>query len=89
MEQYILHCQYIVFKFKNNLLGSRWQSGNTRLSPLRPGFGSQYGLKRGSWKLLSVGRQSTVQNPDELYVLVSSALPTTRHDITCTVLEAT
>ena len=39
--------------------------------------------------LLAVGRQFTVQNPDELYVLVSSALPTTRHDMTCTVLKAT
>ena len=26
---------------------------------------------------------------NELYVLVSSALPTTRHDMTCTVLKAT
>ena len=31
----------------------------------------------------------TVQNPDELYVLVSSALPTTHRDMTCTVLKAT
>ena len=30
----------------------------------------------------------TVQNPSELYVLVSSALPTTRRDMTCTVLKA-
>ena len=37
----------------------------------------------------AVGRQFTVQNPNELYVLVSSALPTTRHDMTCTVLKAT
>ena len=36
-----------------------------------------------------VGRQFTVQNPSELYVLVSSALPTTRRDMTCTVLKAT
>ena len=35
------------------------------------------------------GRQFTVQNPDELYVLVSSALPTTHRDMTCTVLKAT
>ena len=27
--------------------------------------------------------------PNELYVLVSSALPTTRRDMTCTVLKAT
>ena len=39
--------------------------------------------------LLAVGRQFTVQNPNELYVLVSSALPTTRRDMTCTVLKAT
>ena len=31
----------------------------------------------------------TVQNPDELYVLVSSPLPTTHPDMTCTVLKAT
>ena len=31
--------------------------------------------------MLAVGRQFTVQNPSELYVLVSSALPTTRRDI--------
>ena len=42
-------------------------------------------------KLVVAGRWSavTVQNPDELYVLVSSALPTTRRDMTCTVLKAT
>ena len=32
--------------------------------------------------------QFTVQNPSELYVLVSSALPTTRRDMTCAVLKA-
>ena len=41
------------------------------------GFGSREG-----WYLL------TVQNPDERYVLVSSALPTTRRDMTCTVMKA-
>ena len=30
---------------------------------------------------LAVGRKFTVQNPNKLYVLVSSALPATRHDI--------
>ena len=39
--------------------------------------------------LLSVGRQFTIHNPSELYVLVSSALLTTRRDMTCTVLKAT
>ena len=38
---------------------------------------------------LVVGRQFTVQNLDQLYVLVSSALPTTCCDMTCTVLKAT
>ena len=38
---------------------------------------------------LVVGRQFTVQNPNELYVLVSCALPTTRCDMTCTVLKVT
>ena len=33
--------------------------------------------------------QSGVPFPSELYVLVSSALPTTRRDMTCTVLKAT
>ena len=40
-------------------------------------------------KLLTDGRQFTVQNFDQLYVLVSSAHKTTRCDITCTVLKAT
>ena len=31
----------------------------------------------------------TVQNLDQLYVLVSSTLPTTRHDMTCKVLKVT
>ena len=48
-----------------------------------------HGLKWESWQLLAIGRQFTVQNPNELYVLVSSALPTTRRDMTCTVLKAT
>ena len=39
--------------------------------------------------MLGVGRQFTVQNPDQLYVLVSSALSTTCRDMTCTVLKAT
>ena len=38
---------------------------------------------------LAICWQFTVQNPNELYVLVSSALPTTRRDMTCTVLKAT
>ena len=57
--------------------------------PLRAEFGSWHCLKWESWYLLAVGRQFTVQNIVQLYVLVSSALPTTRCDMTCTVLKAT
>ena len=37
---------------------------------------------------LTGGLQFTVQNLDQLYVLVSSAHKTTCHDMTCTVLKA-
>ena len=56
---------------------------------------SEAGVRFPAWpqvgKLVvaSVGRQFTVQNLNQLYVLVSSALPTTRRDMTCTVLKAT
>ena len=43
-------------------------------------------------KLVVAYRWSAVYStepPNELYVLVSSALPTTRRDMTCTVLKAT
>ena len=43
----------------------------------------------GKLVVACVGWQFTVQNLYQLYVLVSSALPTTRHDITCTVLKVT
>ena len=66
---------------------AEWE--HSRLPPLRPGFDSLHGLKWESWQLLAVGRQFTVQNPNKLYVLVSSALPTTRRDKTCTVLKVT
>ena len=42
-----------------------------------------------NWQVLAVGRQFTVQNFDRVYVLVSSALQTTRRDMTCTVLKVT
>ena len=42
-----------------------------------------------SWKLLTDGQQVTVQNLDQLYVLVSSAHKTNRHDMTCTALKTT
>ena len=56
----------------------------SRLPPLRLGFGSQHGLKWESWLLLAIDRQLTVQNPDKLYVLVSSV-----SDMTSIVLKAT
>ena len=39
--------------------------------------------------VVAIGRQFTVQNLDQLYVLITSALPTTRRDMTCTVLKVT
>ena len=39
--------------------------------------------------VVAAGQQFTVQNPNKLYVLVSSAFPNTRRDMTCTVLKAT
>ena len=39
-------------------------------------------LKWESCKLLSVGHQYILQNLDQLYILVSSAHKTTRHDMT-------
>ena len=49
---------------------------------------SEAGVQFPAWPQV-VGPQFTVQNPDELYVLVSSALLTTHRDMTCTVLKAT
>ena len=43
----------------------------------------------GVWFLARPKVGKLVQNPDELYVLVSSALLITRRDMTCTVLKAT
>ena len=40
-------------------------------------------------KFLTDGRQCTVQNLDQLYVLISSAHKTTHHDMTYTVLKVT
>ena len=42
-----------------------------------------------SWQLLTDGRQFTIQNLHQLYVLVSSAQTTIHRDMTCTVLKAT
>ena len=61
------------------------------LSPPTSEAGVRFPARPQVGKLVvpSVGRQFTVQNPSELYVLVSSALPTTHCDMTCTVLKAT
>ena len=56
------------------------------LSPPTSEAGVQFPARPQVGKL--VGRQFIVQNPDELYELVSSALPTTRRDMTRTVLKA-
>ena len=42
-----------------------------------------------SWSLLTDDRQFTVQNLDQLYILISSAYKTTRGDMSSTVLKAT
>ena len=39
-------------------------------------------------RLLAIGQQFTLQNLDQLYVLVSSGHKTTCRDMTCTVLKA-
>ena len=55
---------------------------------------SEAGVRSPSWpqvgKLVVACRWSAVYStePYELYVLVSSALPTIRRDMTCTVLKA-
>ena len=57
-------------------------------SPTTEVSGSNQDLMWESWLLLTDGRQFTVQNLDQMYVLVSSAHKTTCHDMTCTVLKA-
>ena len=59
------------------------------LSPSTSEAGVHVPARPQGGKLVAVGQQFTVQNLDQLYVLVSSALPTTRCDMTCTVLKAT
>ena len=60
---------------------------HTHLSPLRTESESQPDLKWKSWYLLADGLQFTVQNLDQFYVLVFSALPTTHSNTTSTVLK--
>ena len=60
------------------------------LSPPTSEIGFRFPARLRVGKLVvAVGRQFTVQNHDQLYVQVSSALPTTSRDITCTVLKVT
>ena len=59
------------------------------LSPPTSEAGVRFPARPQVGKLVVACHWSIVQNPNELYVLVSSALPTTRHDMTCTVLKAT
>ena len=59
------------------------------LSPPTSEAGVRFPTRPQVGKLVVSCRWSAVENPDELYALVSSALPTTRRDMTCTVLKAT
>ena len=60
------------------------------LSPPTSEAGVRFPARPQVGKLVVACRWSAVySNPDELYVLVSSALPTTPRDMTCTVLKAT
>ena len=64
------------------------------LSPSTSEAGVRFPARPQVGKLVVACRWSAVystdyRTPNELYVLVSSALPTTRRDMTCTVLNAT
>ena len=65
-------------------------ASNYQLSHLRlcrePNPGHRGG-RRECYHSATVVPQFTVQNLDQMYVLVTSALPTTHHDMTCTVLK--
>ena len=65
----------------NFYLGATVAQLHTCLPAQRSGFSSWSDLKVG--KLVVACWQFTVQNLDQLYVLVSSAHKTTRHHITC------
>ena len=72
--------------YNSVIFQSNSDSIKTCLPPVRSELKSQPDFTWESWKMLAVGRQFTVQNLDQLYVLVSSALPTTRHNINDEVL---
>ena len=67
---------------------SRWCVGNTfsHVPSLR--FAKRKPIWE-RWWFLTHGRQFTVQNSDQLYVLVSSVHKTNYHDMTCKVFKAT
>ena len=71
--------------FKNDLRGPWWRSGNTLACPTSEVSSSNPGP---CVRKLVVAYMDG-QNFDQLYVLVSSAHKTTRHEITCTVLKVT
>ena len=64
-----------------------WSHGNILASHLRSESQSWPDLKWEGWLLRAVVRQFTVQNLDQLCVLVSSAHKATSCDITYTVLK--
>ena len=59
------------------------------LSPPTSEAGVRFPARPQVGKLVVACGQFTVQNPDKLHVLVSSSLPTTRRDMTSTVLKVT
>ena len=71
-----------------SVIGPQWCSGNTFTSHLWGRRFKPHTLCGESLSLLIDGRQLTVQNLDQLYVVVSSAHKTTHCDMTCTVLKA-
>ena len=73
-------------------MGERGHSGRVvTLSPPTSEVGVRFPARPEVGKLVIACHWSavSVQNPDKLYVLVSSALPTTSRDMTLTVLKAT
>ena len=89
---YLMRVALVLLSTVNSMFYTRGHGG--RVVTLSPPT-SEAGVWFPAWpqvgKLVfaGVGRQFTVHNLDKLYVLVSSALPTTHRDMTCTVLKAT
>ena len=67
-------------------------ASNYQLSPLEVGLGTEPRPQRWEARVLALchlapGWQFTVQNLDQLYILLSSSHKTTSHDITFSVLK--